>query len=517
MRRDTANRMPGPSKNSAEVDFRALFETAPNAMLVLDPELTIVAVSDAYLQVTMTVRAQIVGRNLFEVFPGNPDDETADGVPNLRASLERALATRVADQMPVQKYDIRDTDGNFQDRYWFSRNVPVLAADGSVRYITHRVEDVTEQVRASALRDELHGRIREVVEERATLERFFALSLDLMCVVSVDGYLRHVSPSFVALGYPLDELRERPLRELVHPDDRAMVVAEFEKLVRGEPARSFEARFRCKNGSDRWLAWSCMPDQQSIYAVARDVSEARTSRDALASAKETAEAASRELESFSYSVAHDLRAPLRSIDGFSLALVEDYADRLDARGQRYLEFVRGSAQQMAQLIDDLLALSRVTRSELHRIAVDLSALARATAARIAAREPGRHVEVNVEDGLACRADPRLLAIVFENLLGNAWKFTSKRADARIDVASEIVDGAPAFVVRDNGAGFDMAFAHKLFGVFQRLHATTEFEGSGIGLATVRRVISRHGGRVWAEGALGRGATFSFTLGDEEAS
>ena len=503
----------GETNSSAEVDFRVLFETAPTAMLVLAPDLTIVAVSDAYLRATMTTRAQILGRGLFEVFPDNPDDPSADGVRNLRASLGRVLATRAADAMAVQKYDIRDADGLFQVRYWLPRNVPVLTASGAIRYITHRVEDVTEQIRASALRDELQGRLRE---ERATIERFFALSLDLMCIASIDGLLQHVSPSFAVLGYDLDELRQRPLWDLAHPDDRPMVVAEFEKLARGEPARSFEARFRCKDGSHRWLAWSCMPDRQAIYAIARDVSDGRAARDALASAKETAEAASRELESFSYSVAHDLRAPLRSIDGFSQALAEDYADRLDAKGLRYLGFVRGSAQQMGQLIDDLLALSRVNRSELHRTEVDLSALARATAARIALRDPARNVEVVVADGLLGRADPRLLVIVFEHLIGNAWKFTSRRPDARLEVASVMHDGRPAFVVRDNGAGFDMAFAHKLFGVFQRLHAATEFEGSGIGLATVRRVIHRHGGRVWAEGAIDQGASVYFTLGDEEA-
>jgi light-regulated signal transduction histidine kinase (bacteriophytochrome) len=233
-------------------------------------------------------------------------------------------------------------------------------------------------------------------------------------------------------------------------------------------------------------------------------------------AERTAELAhvNQELESFSYSVAHDLRAPLRSIDGFSQALLEDYADKLDAEGKQYLRNVRESAQEMAQLIDDLLMLSRVTRSELRREAVDMTARARSVFARLQKSEPERKAELVVSDELVATADPRLVAVVLENLLGNAWKFTRMRPTAHIEFGARDDDGRRAFFVRDNGAGFDMAFAKKLFGVFQRLHSAAEFEGTGIGLATVQRIVRRHGGRVWAEGEVGRGATFSFTLGEE---
>jgi two-component system, NtrC family, sensor kinase len=217
-----------------------------------------------------------------------------------------------------------------------------------------------------------------------------------------------------------------------------------------------------------------------------------------------------ELESFSHSVAHDLRAPLRSIDGFGLALLEDYGDRLDDDGKQYLRYVRDSAQQMASLIDDMLALSRVTRGDFERTEVDLSGLVRDIVGRLAHSTPDRNVEVVVADGLRAACDVRLLGIVFENLIGNAWKFTGKCDHARIEVGATNGE-ARTFFVRDNGAGFDMAYASKLFGVFQRLHSANEFEGTGIGLATVQRVIRRHGGRIWAEGAVGNGAAFFFTL------
>ena len=434
-----------------------------------------------------------------------------------RDSCDRVLSSRAPDTMALQRYDVRGPDGSFVVKHWQPRNIPVLTAGGAVRCILHVAEDVSEQLRVAELDAALAGRTREIAQERAIIERFFTLSLDLMCVAGVDGYFKRVSPAFDALGYERDEWLARPFVEFVHPDDRAAVLAEVAKLATGQATVDFETRYRCKDGSYRWLSWTCAPDGETLYAIARDVTDARANQEALARAKEAAEAANRELESFSYSVAHDLRAPLRSIDGFSQALLEDYADRLDADGQKYLGFVRGSAQQMAQLIDDLLALSRVTRSELRHAEVDLSALAQAAVLRLQQAEPARQVEVVIEDGLRDRGDARLLAVVFDNLLGNAWKFTGKQAAPRIEFARVVHEGHPAYRVRDNGAGFDMAFAHKLFGVFQRLHAAAEFDGTGVGLATVRRVVARHGGQAWAEGAVGRGASFYFTLGPEEPS
>jgi PAS domain S-box-containing protein len=226
------------------------------------------------------------------------------------------------------------------------------------------------------------------------------------------------------------------------------------------------------------------------------------------------EAANKELEAFSYSVSHDLRAPLRGIDGFSQALLEDYADRLEPQGQDYLLRIRAATQRMAGLIDDLLNLSRITRGELRREMVDLSALARSIADQLRKIAPERQVKFNLADNLKTEGDPHLLRIALENLLGNAWKFTGKITDAEIEfglVAVGSGEDHPTYFVRDNGAGFDMAYADKLFGAFQRLHDVREFEGTGIGLATVQRIIRRHGGRVWAEAEPGRGATFYFTL------
>jgi PAS domain S-box-containing protein len=257
--------------------------------------------------------------------------------------------------------------------------------------------------------------------------------------------------------------------------------------------------------------------------VLRDVSEPRQARREIVRlnaelerrvAERTAllATANQELESFSYSVAHDLRAPLRSIDGFSQAVLEDYGARLDETGRAHLHRVRAGAQRMARLIDDLLGLARLARTELRWTTVDLASLARRIEAELRAAHPTGAVQLDVQDGLRAECDGDLMRIVLQNLLGNAWKFTARSAAPRVAFFATERQGEQVFAVRDNGAGFDMTYADKLFGAFQRLHTADEFEGTGIGLATVQRIIHLHGGRVWAEGAIDRGATFYFTLG-----
>ena len=222
-------------------------------------------------------------------------------------------------------------------------------------------------------------------------------------------------------------------------------------------------------------------------------------------------AANTELDAFAYSVSHDLRAPLRSIDGFSQILLEDYSEKLDEAGRESLQRVRAASQRMGTLIDDLLKLARVTRAEIRTEDVDLSGMAREIVGELQRTTPERQVEFAIAPGLKARGDARLLRVALDNLLRNSWKYTAKQPAPRVEFRSADTNGGKTFMVRDNGAGFDMKYADKLFGVFQRLHSAADFEGTGIGLATVRRIINRHGGRIWAEGAVDQGATFYFTL------
>jgi PAS domain S-box-containing protein len=307
---------------------------------------------------------------------------------------------------------------------------------------------------------------------------------------------------------------------------------DFDFFPRGQ-AESFQARDRetlhgrivvdipeepiqTKEG-ERWLHTKKVPilDEHGVpihlLGISDDITEEREAAAELRAAKEAADSANQELEAFSYSVAHDLRAPLRAIDGFSQALEEDCGEKLDREGKEHLERVRAATRQMSQLIDGLLGLSRLTRGEILRGKVDLTHIAHQVGARLRDAHPERKVEFVVHDGLETEGDSRLLEAALDNLLGNAWKFTSKCDHARVEVGRRTEGGRSSFFVRDNGAGFEQAYAHKLFGAFQRLHAAGEFEGSGIGLATVQRIVRRHGGRVWAEGEVGRGATFYFTL------
>jgi len=249
-----------------------------------------------------------------------------------------------------------------------------------------------------------------------------------------------------------------------------------------------------------------------LYRARQELRRYRNQLQELVEERTTAlTAINRELEAFSYSVSHDLRAPLLAFDGLSQALLEDYGGRLDDRARDYLQRMRGASRRMGSVFDGLQSLFQVTGGDIHREKVDVSAMAAEIVEEIVASSPARDVIVNIAPGLAVSADVRLLRILLGNLISNAWKFTSAKAEATIEVGCENVDGEERLFVRDNGVGFDMLYSHKLFGAFQRLHSQSDFPGLGIGLATVRRIANRHGGRCWAEGAVGEGATFYFLL------
>jgi signal transduction histidine kinase len=837
------------SRAPVATDFRLLFESAPGLYLVLTANLTIVAVSDAYLRATMTTRDGIVGRGLFEVFPDNPDDPAASGVRNLKASLDRVRDDGVADTMAVQKYDIRRPEsegGGFEERFWSPVNSPVFDADGQLTYIIHRVEDVTEfvrlkqlgtereqateelRVRAGQMEAEVYARAQEVSEANRRLSQanaelarlyertreldllktqFFAnvshelrtpltliigpterlvsssgvgddvcatletvlgnarlllkhvddlldlskLEAGKMPVQYVDVDVAHlvrlmarhfdslaserairfsveaegtlhgqidpaklqrvvvnlISNAFkftpndgqvrctlrrsddelvlevadsgpgiprehrdavferfrqidggpsrrhggtglglaivrdfvmlhggtvsvgdapeggalVTVRVPVrapdgadvtapasDETRLMQLvplaaaesrgygrrsdaeRSVVPGDDRPLVLVVEDNLEMNDFVREvLSAAYRTagavdgKDGLERALALQpdlvvsdiMMPEMSGdalvgeirsrpelkstpillltakadedlrvgllqsgandyvmkpfsapeLLARAGNLIDVRLSdrqsrrlqadleerNDHLARVTRQLTRANEELESFSYSVSHDLRAPLRAIHGFSEALLEDHGERLDAAGKDYLQRVHRAAARMAQLIDDLLQLARVGRAELCRRPTNLSDVARAVWGELQHLDSTRSIELDVQENLTVDADPRLMKVVLDNLLGNAWKFTANVTRPTVRVGAESNAEGPAYFVRDNGAGFDMAYAKRLFRPFQRLHSEAEFPGTGIGLATVRRIVDRHGGRVWAESAVGRGTTMYFTI------
>ena len=353
-------------------------------------------------------------------------------------------------------------------------------------------------------------------------DRFFTLSLDMLCISSADGYFKRLSPAFSkTLGWSIEEMLARPFLDFIHPDDHAATLAEVERqVVAKKPVLQFENRFRHKDGSWRVLSWKSAPQPDGrMYATARDVTDRREAEQRIVrlndelTARQTAlQAANAELEAFSYSVSHDLRAPLRHVDGYARMLVEDVGEQLDAEPRRYLRAITDSARRMGQLIDDLLSLSRLGRKSLEPREVDMRALAEEALADLS---PAPAV-VTIGVLPTVRGDRVLLRQLWANLLSNALKYSAPRgAEARIDISGDTTGDWVSYAVRDNGVGFDMRYADKLFGVFQRLHSSEQFEGTGVGLAIVQRVLHRHGGRIHAKGVPDAGAEFTFELPQRE--
>jgi PAS domain S-box-containing protein len=465
----------------------SIVENIPSMIFVKDAaELRFVRFNKAGEELLGCSREELIGRSDHDLFPKEQAEYFV-------AKDRSVLADRKPLDVPEETVDTRSNGV----RILHTKKVALLDDEGNAQYLLGISEDITERKSAEEERD-----------------RLFTLSPNLMCIADLDGWFKRLNPTWEKLlGFTRQELMAEPFLHFVHPDDREATIAEVAKLSSGAQTLDFENRYRCKDGSYLWVLWAAVavPNDRVIYASGSDVSERKRIEEEVRRARETAESANNELEAFSYSVSHDLRAPLRSIDGFSLALAEDWGAALNDECKGHLERIRGATRRMAQLIDDLLNLSRVSRAQLVRAPVDLSAMAESVLSELRATEPERDVEVVVAPQLVVDGDPRLLAVVLQNLLANAWKFTAKQPRGRIEFGVTEEGGRRVYFVRDDGAGFDMAYAGKLFGAFQRLHDTAEFPGTGVGLATVQRIIHRHGGRIWAEGAVGKGASFYFTL------
>jgi PAS domain S-box-containing protein len=331
--------------------------------------------------------------------------------------------------------------------------------------------------------------------------------------------IRQFNHAFEKLtGRRAEEVIGKGLDILFPEDSREASVDYIHKTVSGEHWEVVEIPILRLDGTVRTVLWNsatiyAADDKTAIATIAQgqDITERKQAEEDLKRSNAELEAANKELEAFSYSVSHDLRAPLRSMEGFSNALLDDYGSKLDDQGRLYLRYVQESSQLMARLIDDLLELSRVTRSDMNYEDVDLSELAVAVSDQLGKAEPNKKVNMKISPGIMAYGDRNLLRIVLENLLGNAWKFTGKSPSPRVEMGITTKNDKSVYYVRDNGVGFDMAYVDKLFKPFQRLHKETEFEGTGIGLATVQRIVRRHGGEVWADSKVGEGATFYFTL------
>jgi len=397
----------------------------------------------------------------------------------------------------------------------FGARTPEYQGKGELDDLAHSFNEMSESIERL-----IHERDRAELALRENEELYRAVVENVAdgIVINVGLERRLVNDAFLkihGLQKP-DEVIGKPCDYFVLDEDKKIVTDRTLARQRGDEAPSiYEYRIVRPNGDIRTIETSAKAitykGNAAALAVLRDVTDQRRAQQDLMERTRQLEAANRELEAFSYSVSHDLRAPLRSIDGFSQALLEDYSDKLDDYGKDCLQRVRAASQRMALLIDDLLNLSRVTRTEMRRETVNLSLMTRQIANELQKSQPDRSANFAIASEVTVNGDARLLRIVMENFLNNAWKFTSKRAQTTIEFGVQENGVKKIYFVKDNGAGFDMAYASKLFGAFQRLHTPTEFPGTGIGLATVQRIIHRHGGQVWAEGKVEEGANFYFTL------
>jgi len=453
----------------------------------------------------------------------DPEDQ-----PHVMEAIQQAIRDKSVFEL---EHRVRRVDGTLG--WTLSRAVPILDVDGNIREWFGMAKDVTARHEAEKILREATTALRQ---SEAQFRQLAEMIPNLAWTANSKGWIYWYNQRWYQYTGTTPEQMEGWGWQSVH--DPAVLPAVLERWrVSIQTGKPFEMVFPLR-GADgifrpfltrvaplsdehgKVMQWfGTNTEITELTEAQRREREARAEVERLNAKLEARvgqrthelEIANRELEAFSYSVSHDLRAPLRSLDGFSQILLEDYSQVLGTEGRDYLQRIRNASQRMARLIDDLLQLSRVNRSELRTALVDLSTLAATILEELRAAHPERQVETQVQPGLATSGDPRLLEVALRNLLDNAWKFTSRQEHGIIEVGSEEHDGRQVFFVRDNGAGFQMQYAGQLFQPFQRLHAIGTFEGTGVGLATVRRIIERHRGRVWAEAAPGRGATFYFEV------
>jgi len=489
---------------------RSLIESNVNAMAATDPHGIITDVNKQTEALTGCTRDELIGAPFKNYFT---DPERAEAAINLVLSEKKITDY----ELTVRARDGRETVVSYNATTFYDRDRRLQGVFATARDVTER-KMAAEQQRASS------------AYARSLLEA----SLDPLVTISAQGKITDVNEASIqATGVPREQLIGMDFSDYFTEPDKAR--ASYQEVFSEGFVRDYPLAIRHATGRIMDVLYNAAVYKDDkghvlgVLAAARDVTDRKKMEEEIRALnagleervrRRTAEleAANRELEAFSYSVSHDLRSPLRSIDGFSQAFLEDFGSSVPEEGREDLERVRRATQRMGQLIDDMLLLSRVTRREMHVQETDMSALAAEVAEELARESPQRDVQLNIEPSMTATGDPQLLRIVLVNLLGNAWKFTSKHEQAHVSVgAVRDPEHGPAFFVRDDGAGFDAKYKEKLFVPFQRLHAQEEFPGTGIGLATIQRAVRRHGGDVWAEGEVDRGATFYFTIPDLHVS
>jgi len=492
---------------SSENDFRLIVENLNDVVYAADQAGVFTYMSPAVARLSHYTAEEMLGKP-FATFV-HPDD-----IEELEQSFQRLLAG----VYEPSEFRIIDKNGA---AVWLRSSSRLICENGQVTGVTGVFADITARKLAEAALKESAEHYRSLFENAHELIYFHDMAGNF---TAFNRAAQRIT------GYSAEEATSGlDLARLVAPEDFPFVERLLKQLAGGAavPPSALELDIITKDGRRVSLEVSTQPLRQAgrligVQGIARDVTDSKRAHAEIRRLNEELEQrvrdrtaqfenATKEMEAFSYSVSHDLRAPLRVIEGFSHVFLEEYGAALDAEARHYVERIHATSLRMGELISDLLALSRVTRTAMYRSRVDLSAMARSIAAELHRGAPDRDVRFEIRSGVVGDGDRSLLRIVMQNLLDNAWKYTSKKPRARIEFGAVDGDDGPVYFVRDDGAGFDMHYVAKLFGAFQRLHSAAEFDGTGIGLATVHRIVQRHGGRVWAEGEENEGATFYFTL------
>ena len=516
MVRDVAQKQQQLSEQSQHI--RLLMNSTAEAIYGVDRDGICVFVNPACLGILgYDKEEQLLGKNIAEVIQFTNPEHVARAVANPVDQTIRTGQPTHSDKSVCQR-----ADGNrFPVEYW----AHAMRRENTVVGAVVTFIDITERKRAEDELKQHRENLEELVAQRTATVRDQAHILnqihDSVVATDLDGMVTSWNRGAERLfGYESSEAMGQHISFMYPPEEHDFLANQIIAPLKAKGEHEVEVKMRRSNGEVfsalQSLSMLYEPDGKlkGMVGYSLDITAQKKAEALAIKRADELAALNQELESFSYSVSHDLRAPLRSIDGFSLALLEDYGKQFDNTGKDYLQRVRDAAQRMAKLIDDLLELSRMTRSVIKRDHVPLSKIANEIIDQLKESEPTRQVTVNITPGLNAYADMGLSRIVLQNLLSNAWKYSSNNASAHIEFGKMPQNSETVFFVRDNGVGFDMQYADKLFGAFQRLHKANEFEGTGIGLATVQRIIHRHGGIIWAQSKPNEGATFYFTLPED---